>query len=509
MGGHVAAPISLVLSIAPTVSLSHIKAALAEWLEKAHGVPLETASYENLVVDWRVSDGTAFACQLVTSDSDCQVRRTVTVFSDDSGTVATIDETPLAAADAPHAIVDLCEEIRLLLGALLPITESVVNIDRAGLTDFAAIDAKELISKLDRDLSPGIVVAVTSGEGAEPTRQQVALLRDLSGLAIVGSAPVGSELLSDVGGSSPLRPGSVVSIARTATGLDAHVVASNSLRTKLESARRLVVRRQLSAPIPFDLERRRSAAMTRLLASGHEVDLPTALQLLDEESQRANELDNKAKELETMLERAFEEQDAALADLDDALSRLRYLERAFKDLGEVPTVEADSDDDWRPDSSLDALFAAKELLQFLVITGDDDGCKALDTQQKRGIWGKKIWMALRALNEYCRAKAEGRFSGDIAKYRDDPPDSAIPLLSEYAAMESEPTTNSPNLSAIRTFSVPTTIDPSGKVYMGQHLKIDRGGQSAPRIHLYDDSGGPTQRIYIGYVGPHLPTWSSF
>jgi len=249
--------------------------------------------------------------------------------------------------------------------------------------------------------------------------------------------------------------------------------------------------------------------MTTLLASGHEVDLPTALQLLEEESQRANELDNRTKELETTLERAFEEQDAALSDLDDALSRLRYLERAFKNLGEVPTVEADSDDDWRPDCSQDALLAAHELLSFLVITAADDGCKALDAQQKRGIWGKKIWMALRALNEYCRAKAEGHFAGDIAKYRDDPPDGSIPLLADYSAKESEPTTNSPNLKALRTFAVPTTVTATGKAYMEQHVKVDRGGQSAPRIHLYDDSGGPSQRIYIGYIGPHLPTWSSF
>lgn len=509
MGGYVGAPIAAVLPLVAAVTLSQVEGTLAEWLEISYGAALETAEYDDLVVEWRVADGAAFACQLVVSDSGRLVRRTVTAFSDDGGAVATIDETPLAAADAPHAMVDLSEGIRLLLGTFLPITKSVMKLDRRAPVDFAAIDSKELLSTLAGELTPGIVVAVTSGDGVKPSIAQQALLSDLSGLAVVGSAPLGAELLSDIGTSSSIRPGSIVSITRTANGLDAHVVPSTSLRMKLESARRLIVRRQLSAPIPFDLERRRSAAMTRLLASGHEVDLPTALQLLEEESQRANELDNRAKELETTLERAFEEQDAALADLDDALSRLRYLERAFKDLGEVPTVQADSDDDWRPDSTLDALFAAKEFLQFLVITATEDDCKALDSQQKRTIWGKKVWMALRALNEYCRAKAEGRFSGDIVKYRGDPPDGAIPLLSDYAANESGPTTNNPALRAARMFTVPPTVNPKGKVYMEQHVKVDRGGQSAPRIHLYDDSGGSSQRIYIGYIGPHLPTWSSF
>ena len=158
---------------------------------------------------------------------------------------------------------------------------------------------------------------------------------------------------------------------------------------------------------------------------------------------------------------------------------------------------------------MEALMAAQELLPFLVISAAEDGCKALDAQQKRGIWGKKVWTALRALNEYCRAKADGRFSGDLMKYREDPPEGAIPLLSEYSGKESEPTTNNPGLRKLRTFPVPTTVDPSGKIYMEQHVKVDRGGQSAPRVCIYDDSGGPSQRIYVGYIGPHLATWSSF
>ena len=249
--------------------------------------------------------------------------------------------------------------------------------------------------------------------------------------------------------------------------------------------------------------------MTHLLAGGDQIDLPTALQLLDDESQRANRLENRVKELETYLERALQEQDSALGELDDALSRLRFLDRAFRQLGEVPTVEAGPDDDWKPDSSVDALMAARELLPYLVISPTEDHCQTLDSQQRRGIWAKKIWLALRALNDYCRAKSEGRFSGDIAMYRANPPADAIPLLSEYSAFESESTSNQQHLRSIRTFPVPTSIDPAGKVYMQQHVKVDQGGQSAPRIHLYDDSGGATQRIYIGYIGPHLATSTAF
>ncbi|MFM8858104.1 MAG: hypothetical protein ACKOI2_13090 [Actinomycetota bacterium] len=509
MGGYIGAPINTVLPLAPTVTLSQVEGALAEWLEKAHGVALRSAEDDGLVIEWRASDGAEFVCQLVASDSGKQVRRTITAFSDDSGAVALVEETPLATSDAPHSVVDLSDGMRLLLNTLLPIGDQVMGLDRSGPINFAAADSRELLSTLEQELTPGLVAAVVPAEGDGLSIAQRALLSDLSGLAIVGFMPIGAELLSASGRSPQIRSGSVVSITRTAAGLESHVVASTSLRTKLDSARRLIVRRHLSAPVPFDLERRRSAAMTRLLTVGGEVDLPTALLLLDEESQRANELANRVKELETTLERAFEEQDGALGDLGEALSRLRYLERAFRELGELPTVENDFDDDWRPDSSAEALLAAHELLPFLVISAAEDGCQALDEQQKRGIWGKKVWMALRALNEYCRAKAEGRFSGDLNKYREDPPAGAIPLLPEFAGRESEPTTNNPGLRALRTFGVPKIVDASGKIYMEQHVKIDRGGQSAPRIHFYDDSGGPTQRIYIGYIGPHLPTWSSF
>jgi hypothetical protein len=249
--------------------------------------------------------------------------------------------------------------------------------------------------------------------------------------------------------------------------------------------------------------------MTRLLSSGSEIDLPTALQLLDDESQRANELSNRVKELETLLERAYEEQDSALGELDNAQSQVRYLQKAFKELGEVPLVEAEDDEDWLPESSVDALVAARESLPFLVIGATEDSCVLLDAHQKRGIWAKKIWSSLRALNDYCRAKAEGRFSGDIAMYRDNTPDGAIPLLAEYAPTESKSTIDDANLVAARTFVVATDVHPVGKAYMEQHVKIDKGGHSAPRIHLYDDSGGATQRIYVGYVGPHLPTAGGF
>ena len=57
--------------------------------------------------------------------------------------------------------------------------------------------------------------------------------------------------------------------------------------------------------------------------------------------------------------------------------------------------------------------------------------------------------------------------------------------------------------AARTFPVPTELDDSGWTYFPAHIRIDRGGGVAPRLHYLDDTNGRTGRVHIGYLGPHL------
>ena len=47
------------------------------------------------------------------------------------------------------------------------------------------------------------------------------------------------------------------------------------------------------------------------------------------------------------------------------------------------------------------------------------------------------------------------------------------------------------------------VDASGAVTMLSHLKIaEGGGDLAPRIYFYDDTGGSTGKVHVGFVGPH-------
>ena len=43
------------------------------------------------------------------------------------------------------------------------------------------------------------------------------------------------------------------------------------------------------------------------------------------------------------------------------------------------------------------------------------------------------------------------------------------------------------------------------MYMGAHVKLTNGGSIALRLHFHDDTAqGKTGKIYIGYIGEHLP-----
>jgi hypothetical protein len=59
-------------------------------------------------------------------------------------------------------------------------------------------------------------------------------------------------------------------------------------------------------------------------------------------------------------------------------------------------------------------------------------------------------------------------------------------------------------SSARTFRVPEEVDPSGRILMEAHIKLRPVGYPAPRMYFHDDTAGATGKIWIGYLGEHLP-----
>ncbi len=132
----------------------------------------------------------------------------------------------------------------------------------------------------------------------------------------------------------------------------------------------------------------------------------------------------------------------------------------------------------------------------------------LEADEKSGDWARELWKALRALDAYA-AEAEF-FNGGFwewCEHTNNP--HAWPASSKKLAMsESDTIMNSGPLRRARRFLVDQKIDPSGYITMEAHMKIaEGGGQHIPRLYFHDDSKGRTNKIHIGFVGPHrlVPT----
>jgi hypothetical protein len=69
--------------------------------------------------------------------------------------------------------------------------------------------------------------------------------------------------------------------------------------------------------------------------------------------------------------------------------------------------------------------------------------------------------------------------------------------------ESETVQNNPKLRDTRIFKVAIEVDGRGRILMLAHLKIaEGGGNLVPRVYFYDDTGGTTRKVHVGFVGPH-------
>ena len=124
------------------------------------------------------------------------------------------------------------------------------------------------------------------------------------------------------------------------------------------------------------------------------------------------------------------------------------------------------------------------------------GADTLDNGQYSQSWAGKVHRAFLSLSDYVQAEFKGDFKRFCAAARCDIPATWV------APHEPDATENRERFRNARTFKVSPEIDPSGKVYMSEHLILGDGG-TAPRLYYYDDKRGPTHKVHIGYVGPHL------
>jgi hypothetical protein len=232
------------------------------------------------------------------------------------------------------------------------------------------------------------------------------------------------------------------------------------------------------------------------------------------------EISRRFAALQDLLEEAQDDRDQARARLEDEqldhaqtqaellaakleLDRLRgVLARA----GRVDRTRAALAMTRSPGSFAELIERLEEhRLSRVVFTGNPKHALELDDFDPLGTWAARTWDVLRVLDGYAAARHRGEFGKGVHAYLvHTPPGQPGYPPGAHATQESDFVENSPRLGKLRVLPVPEAVSPGGAVFMGAHFKIARMGLVSPRLYYHDDAG-QTEKIYVGYIGKHLPT----
>jgi hypothetical protein len=146
----------------------------------------------------------------------------------------------------------------------------------------------------------------------------------------------------------------------------------------------------------------------------------------------------------------------------------------------------------------------EHMLSCIAFTGDPKNTLELDDFDPLGTWAARAWDMLRVLDGYAAARRHGEFSKGVHAYLGHtPPGRPGYAPGAHSTQESDSVERSPRLRKLRVFPVPRDVHPDGAIFMGAHFKIARKGLVSPRMHYHEDAG-QTGKIYVGYIGKHLP-----
>lgn len=262
-----------------------------------------------------------------------------------------------------------------------------------------------------------------------------------------------------------------------------------------------VLFRQAAGIRPPEVFRR---ALRDAFAGADNADLETLLELQDSE---IDDLSRRLRDAEDSVEIATLEQEEAQGRADELAARVRYLEDELEKAGAhlrgVPTPEEDLPATAETLSEVAALVDSR-LDHLSFSPGATADVETLDEQIRAGVWAKKAWQSFRALDEYARRKVAGEVSADFKQANRNGELGTYGVPDSWVTMhESNTTDQHPGYREARTFTVPPSVDPAGRVYMDAHIKLQPGGRPCPRIHFHDDTAGTTGRIHVGWFGDHL------
>lgn len=201
--------------------------------------------------------------------------------------------------------------------------------------------------------------------------------------------------------------------------------------------------------------------------------------------------------------------DAAIAEgvASDHADETRWLRQRLADLKDFEAAHGAAPQDSRTiyPNDFDELVSRLDELapRGVVFTGETGGIADLDEYDTLNRAVKLAWDALLTLADYVRARNERKWDLGVPQYLACTPQGFRAVgPSKFAEGETALTMDA--YGATRIFPVPTSADPSGRASMQAHFKLGKIGRISPRMHVIDC--WPTDgRVYVGYIGPHLPT----
>ena len=125
---------------------------------------------------------------------------------------------------------------------------------------------------------------------------------------------------------------------------------------------------------------------------------------------------------------------------------------------------------------------------------------SLDGQASSSVWAKDLGRLFVAMENYAQNRSTKNFRGNFRSWCKK---HGTYSVNKIAMSESTPTKNDEELMDARTFTVDTSLSPTGLMTMLAHAKIqEQGSGLIPRVFFHDDTGGQTKKIHIGFIGPH-------
>lgn len=230
---------------------------------------------------------------------------------------------------------------------------------------------------------------------------------------------------------------------------------------------------------------------------------------------RGAELEAEVEELSALLALADDAYEEAQADLQAqrhlADQQRRRADHVAAELArvaygtdavawDVPGLDADDPINKDAPTTVDELFAYLELLPAVQFTGNRKAADRIASAKLRSVILADAWTFACELELYAR-QWEGGVRG-LHRYAEEK--SARITPSSFASDESNDVKSNSKFSGPRTLPVPLSVAASGNIFMGAHFRLSQDNGKAMRMHVYD-AVQVDGRIYIGYIGEHLPS----